>query len=371
VGNDAIDQDDYLIYLVAENTGQQQLIFYDPTKDIHVPILSGWDIEEISLSVKNRLAFSSLHEGNSEIYILDYPFTDNAPVNITSDTSTEDNLFSWNPDGRYLAYESVQADRKTLSIWDGSTVSQFHYYQKQIGEISWSLDGRLAFTEFYTFVFPYAGDPTEIFIWDGETTTSVSQNPSGEDRSPEWSADGQLAFLSEWDGEHDIFIWDGTSKIDGKPDINSFTNVAPALTEYFSLPVWTNSNSLTFSASGPLDLSVQIYEWNGRTTTSISKNPFYHNGGQSWRSDGYWSFVTFFSGEPLLYVRDAANRTQLTTKGQYSPAWSQSGLLIFCVPADPGWTLSMWDGAKVIEIAHGNYVIAVWRNGADVFCSSG
>lgn len=371
VVEDRFGQLDYLVYSVNEVGGKRQLILFDPVKEFHVPILSDWDISGFSISIDNRIAFSSSLKGNRDIYIVDYPFTNNAPVNITYDTSFDSYPISWSPDGHYLAYGSTQADGKTLSIWDGNTFTDIYHYQEQISEISWSLDGRLAFTEFYTFVRPSDEPPSEIFIWDGEITTSVSQNPSGEDRFPAWSADGQLAFRSERDEEHDVFLWDGISKINGIPDIDTFINVAPELTKYYSDPVWTNSGSIAFSAQGPRDNHVQIYEWDGKSTTNISKNPLYHNGGQSWNSDGYWAFVTYFSGEQFIYVRDEANNAQLTTDGQYTPAWSQTGLLMFCVNAPSGWTLNIWDGAKVIEIAHGYNIVAKWRNGADVYCSSG
>ncbi len=362
--------EDYLIYIAKEYSGKGQLIFYDPVENIHTMLLPDWDVDRISISRKNRLAFSSSQEGNSEIYVLDFPFTDNEPQNITHNALTEDNLFSWSPDGRYLAFESEQDDEKTLSIWDGRTISQIHHYQVQIGDLAWSLDGRLAFTEFYTFIFPYEGDPSEIFIWDGDTTVSLSQNPSGEDRYPAWKMDGQLAFLSEREEKiYDIFVWDGGSNINGLPDVNSFVNIAPNLTDYYSNPVWTNSGSLTFGASeGGF---AQIYEWDGEKATNISQNPDLHNGGQSWRSDGYWSFVTYFSGQQLLYIRNEENQTILTTEGQYAPAWSQKGYLTFCKFTPPdGWILSMWDGTKIIEIAQNNIIDAVWRNGEDVYCSS-
>jgi hypothetical protein len=36
-----------------------------------------------------------------------------------------------------------------------------------------------------------------------------------------------------------------------------------------------------------------------------------------------------------------------------------------------GWTLSMWNGEKVVEIAQGYEIKAQWQHGAGVFCSSG
>lgn len=360
------------MYVINELSGESQLIFYDPIKQINVPILSGWKIDTVSLSIKNLLAFSSSHEGNSEIYILEYPFTDNIPVNITNDKSADDYVFSWSPDGHYLAFRSERANGKTLSIWDGNEVSNIYQYKVKIGEFSWSVDNRLAFTEFYTFILPYEGDQNEIFVWDGNTITSVSQNPTGNDRSPSWNENGELAFLSERNGEYDIFIWDGISKNKDKPDINSYQKIAPNLTNYYSYPVWNNAGSLTFIAFGPEDQHAQIYEWDGKAANNISKNPDSHNGGQSWRNDGYWSFATFFSS-PFLYVRNERNQTQLTVEGAYAPAWSQNGLLMFCsyVSAPYEWKLSMWDGENIVEIAQGYHIIGAWRNGTKVFCSSG
>jgi Tol biopolymer transport system component len=369
--NNIEEQKDYLVYLIEEHPKRQQLVFYEPLNDIHTPILPDWNIDAFSISINNRLAFSSSQDGSSKIYLLDYPFTEDSPIDITPDASIESTPISWSPDGRYLLFESVQATRKTLFLWDGKNILDIHNYHEKVDEIAWSPNGQLAFTEFYTFVFPYDGDSSEVFLWDGNSTTSLSQNPSGVDRLPAWSKDGKLAFLSERNEEYDIFIWDGISKNKGVPDIDTFINIAPNLTQYYSYPTWTNSGTLAFSASREWDLHVQIYEWDGRNSFNISKNQLSHNGGQTWRSDGYWSFTTFFSESDNLYIRDKTNRTILKTKGQYPPAWSQNGLLMFCVNKSPGWTLSLWNGAKVVNVAHSDFIQAKWQNGADVFCSSG
>jgi Tol biopolymer transport system component len=364
---------DYLVYIINKSYDEpRHLVFYDPFINTHTPLLVDWEIDHISLSGKNRLAFTSSREGKSNIYILDYPFTNNTPINITSETSAEYNLFSWSPDGHYLAFESVRGDEKTLYIWDGRNTVEIHRYREAIGEITWSLDGRLAFTEFYTFTFPYSGDATEIFIWDGNSTTSVSQNPTGGDRQPAWSKDGKLAFLSERDGKYEIFTWDGVSKNKSVPIIDLHKNTAQV--SYYSSPTWTNSGSLTFCATESADEHhfVQIFEWNGRATTNISQNPNMHSCGQTWRSDGYWSFVTFFSGEQLVYVRNNTNQTILKTKGQYAPTWGPNGLLTFCTPdISNDWILSMWDGDSVLEITRGYFILAMWNNGEYVFCSHG
>jgi Tol biopolymer transport system component len=301
---------------------------------------------------------------------LDFPFTDNVPVNIIHDASINYPI-SWSPDGYYLAYGSVHDDGKTLLIWNREISSPIHHYQEQISSLAWSSDGRLAFTEFYKFSSLDEGeDWNEVFIWEGDTAVNLSQNPSGEDRFPAWSADGRLAFLSERDSKHDIFVWDGTSKIDGVPDVNTFVKIAPNLTGYYSSPAWTNSDSLTFTGSG--DSYLQIYEWDGRRATNISKNPGFHSGSPRWRSDGYWSFSNgIMSSQSLLHIRNEKNKTQLTVEKGVSSAWGQSGHLMICIRSSPTWTLSMWNGVEIIEITEGYNIDASWRNGEDVFCTSG
>ncbi len=373
--NEKVAQKDYLVYQINEDPKQRNLFFYDPINHTSSQILADWNvnIDGFSLSANNRLAFSSSQDGNSNIYILDYPFMGNTPTKITFDKSVNDTPISWSPDGHYLLLDSFQADGKKLSLWDGKNFLDIYDYHGQINEITWSAQGHLAFTEFSLADPAPDVDEGEVYIWDGNSTVSASQNPSGNDRFPAWSKDGrQLAFLSNRNGKYNIFLWDGISKKKNLPDVKTFVNVAPGLPEYFSSPTWTSTNSIAFSTGYKNDEHAQIYEWDGKKVRNISQNPLSHNGGQTWRNDGDWAFTTFFSKSQDLYIRDNNNRTLLETRGQYSPAWSQKGLLIFCAPDNSkSWTLSMWNNGKVISIAHGDFVIAKWNNGEFVFCSYG
>jgi Tol biopolymer transport system component len=321
--------------------------------------------------MKDQLAFSL--SNNGRMYVLDFPFLEDDLIEVPAAESSSSVPLSWSPDGELLLFYSVQTENKTLSLWDGKNIINILEYHGTIDEVAWSFDGRLAFTEFYGFD-PGTTDEwgsSEVFYWDGNAVVSLSQNPRGEDRFPAWNRDGEVAFLSARNGEYDVLVWDGVSKDKGLPDSNTFVNVAPNLVQDFSSPTWTSTNSLTFGAGSDTDSHVQIYEWNGSTAVNISRNPMSHNGGQTWRSDGYWSFITFLSGSQDLYIRDAANQTVLKTRGQYSPAWSPDGALIFCVPGDDKWTLSMWRDENVIEVAAGGFIIGMWKNGDAIFCSYG
>jgi Tol biopolymer transport system component len=357
---------DYLIYMIG-----RRLTFYDPAENLHVPIVPDWEVSAYSISSNNVLAFSSEHDGDLDIYLLDYPFTENEPRNITNELDTDDRVELWSPDGQLLVFESkISFSQKKLSIWDGKAISNIYEYQGHLHEYDWSIDGRLVFTESYSFT----GDdkPAEIFLWDGDTVTNVSQNPSGEDRSPVWSKDGQLVFNSCQETSCNILVWDGISILNGLPDKSTYQNIAHDLTGYYSRPVWTSSGTLSFSSGAD-----KIYEWDGKTVTEISNNPNFANVGQSWSKDGYWAFTThYYSNEHNLYIRDVQNQTILETKGLFTPEWSNEGYLMYCIydRSDDGstWTLSIWDRESihsVIEIDE--YIWASWPNGNFVYCSNG
>ena len=362
---------DYLVYLTTNPSEKSQLIFYSLTNEHKMPLLSNWDISGIAVSANGRLAFVSVQENARAIYILDYPFTNGEPVRITEDNSKDYSRMTWSKDGQYLAYVSTQDDKSSLSIWDGEHIFQIFDSFKQISELSWGPDNRLAFTEFA--LAANEKDSGEIFFWDGEKIVNLSQNPTGEDRFPEWNENGLLAFNSNQNGEHDILVWDGHSTKHGLPDVDTFSNIAPHVTHYYSAPLWSDSNTLTFAGSSPGDKHIQIYEWDGMKAHNLSQNPDFNNGGQRWRGDGYWSFSTYFSSEQLIYVRDTQNQPVLITEGWYPPAWSPSGYLIFCnqTETDTGrqWVLSLWDGAKVIEIEQSFKIEAFWSNSSSVLCS--
>ena len=357
--------------LLAYTVGRQptSLMLYDFSNDSNKQIFSSSDSLMFSLSDNGRLAYASRESG--EIYVLDTRAADPKAINITQTPTIIEVPLAWSHDSRYLAFVSSQGDRPQLYIWDGeATVNitpndmadSIESYQ-----VTWSDDGRLAFTVRYGF--NVNGD-TEIYIWDGKTTTNLSQNPIGEDSGPVWSEDGRLAFLSTRDGQYNIFVWDGLSFRDGSPDIKPFIDDPSALIGYYSFPNWIPDGHLTFISQTAVDTHTQIYVWDGQAATNISQNPNLHNGIPMWSDNGHWAFVTYFSPQQLLYVRDAGNRPLLTTEAQYSPAWSPNGLLVFCKP-DPSWTLAVWDGQQIVNLVRNREIRAEWGNGNSVACSSG
>lgn len=355
------------------------LMLYDPDYRLSTGIINS-NIGGFEFSIDGHIAYSQVYQNDVEIFVLDIHALNRAPINVTNNPTMTDSPRAWSRDGRYLAYVSYQDrnDDQQLYIWDQETGISLNITPENMGatarnyQLAWSYDGRLAMTIFYTASNLDAESPSEIYIWDGNTTFNLSQSLIDHDYAPAWHTDGQLAFSSRRDDETpSILIWDGTSFKNNLPDADTFTRIVPELTLYY-FARWTTDGLISISGESSNDTHQQIYLLDGGTTTNVSQNPTLHNGGQTWSSNGNWAFVTFFSSQQSIYVRDADNNTLLSTDGQSIPAWNASGDLVFCHRDSSGWGLSVWDGNDVHIIKRGWEIYAQWQGGtSSVVCSSG
>ncbi|MEP7289408.1 MAG: hypothetical protein ABI947_26970 [Chloroflexota bacterium] len=369
------DDVDWLAYTIR--LGKKNLMMlYDPYKNIRVRVHTYDNRITFSLSKNGYLAFSSGINGKPQISIWDTHAAYRSSTQVDQNSKAANYPLAWSPDGRYLAFVSyLDGKHYLIYVWDGKTTinitpNDLADSVQSYNGVSWSFDGRFAFTVWFDDR-QSKGDPSEIYLWDGKTTTSLSQNPTGRDESPTWSADNRFAFLSDRGGKYGIYVWDGVSIKNGSPKVDTFTNVAPQLTTYESSPKWTSEGLLTFSTYIPQDTTSQIYRWDGQTATNISQTSTEGNGLQTWSADGRWAFATFYSPKgDMVYVRDANNRTLLAVKGTY-PAWSSTGYLTFCTLSRSGWVLSIWDGQQVKAIAQGGEIWAQWGSGSRSICYSG
>lgn len=409
------DATDLLIYSTTIR-GNKSLWLYDPYHETNKPLLPDIEVINFDLAADRKLAFVADHEGSAEVYVLDDVFAKHPPINISQSPFTSDYVLGWSPDGQYLAFESRQEGLTSLIyVWDGKEIinitpsdmsaeryswpswspagqqmvfksllsdksERLHHWNEEMvvniipddinqpilfRTLKWSQDGRLAFS--------IGSDdlPTEIYLWDGNTTVNVSQNPTFSDDCPAWNNDGRLSFISGKALKYDIVIWDGTSFKNGVPDTYTFAHLGLGQACYYSYPTWTNDGRLGFTLQNEWDKHRQVYVWGGETVINISQNPAFHNATPEWHSDGRWAFYTYDTREPVVYVRDALGRTLLKTEGIY-PAWSSDGNLMFCRQSRlGGWGLAVWDGHKIVELTHGDPIRATWQSGGGLGCSSG
>jgi Tol biopolymer transport system component len=360
------------------NTPEISLSMYDLGHGISATVLPIVDFYDFSFSADGRLAFSLIEQDNAEIYIANTQFLDAPPINIPHNLTTDDYPLGWSPDGRFLAFASyIDEQNALIYVWDGKkAINITPENMPETAEaysVSWSLDGRLAFNIQYGFTAEAA--PSEIYLWDGNTTTNLSQTPFDGDYVPTWSEDGRLAFLSTEGGKSQIIVWDGASLKDGLPDRTSFIRVAPELSGFYSYPTWTNDEMLAFTLYSEQADKGEIYVWDGQTATNISQNPNTHNSSPSWSPNGYWVFMTSLSpyAPPItgqsLHIRDRHNNPIDTIDNSiYASAWSAENQLLFCKPY---FVLSLWNGQKIIEVARSGNIYAQWPGGEGVVCTSG
>jgi Tol biopolymer transport system component len=365
IGTGRESSGDLLAYTnVIYGLQKRLLILYDVNNRMKVPVFNWGDSNfDFSLTSDGQLAYSSFQNDHREIYLLDTRAVNPKAVNITQTPDIDEAPLAGSLDGRYLAYVSNQDNKSLLYVWDGTTA--VNITPKDLPEtalfytLSWGKAERLAIT------VHFGNSPTEIYLWDGITTSNLSQNSVGADNWPVWSMDGRLAFFSERTGNYHIYVWDGVSFKDGSPDSTTYADVASQLINYTSYPNWTKTGLLSFIALSPQDNNKQIYVWDGHKTTSLNQDLALEGSIAHWSSRGQWSLTS--SGQLLL--RDADNQLlfRLPTS-QYVSAWSPNGFLMFCTY---GWTLSVWDGQTIIKVTEGNVIYAKWENGNGVVCSSG
>lgn len=361
-------RNDLLIYKIGFYADPQPMILYDPIAKTHTSLLDGMAVGAFSFGPTGMLAFTAQHEGDSEVYVWDVRAPNDPPVNISRNSERQDYPVSWSPDGSLLALISEYGPGdKYIAVWDGETVVNItptDFYVGDDATVEWSTDGRIAFTAYVGYPYLISNG---LYIWDGETVFPFSRPPRRLYGSPAWSDDGRLAVTSN----KVIYVWDGMSFKEGMPDESTLMKVDTAVSvSIYSHIGWTSSGQLTFSGRGAKDTGDQIYVWDGRTASDMSRisDANINSGSAVWSADGRWAFVNFFSPEQFLYVRDARNQTLLKVEAQYPPAWSRNGFLMYCAP---GWTLSLWDGERIDEIVKANDIQAQWQGGEQITCSFG
>ena len=190
-----------LAILAIDEKGYSQLFAYQPGVAPFIRLTSGkWDDIHPALNPNgDRLAFTSNRNGGWDLYLLDLL---SGEINQLTDTQDYEGAPSWSPDGRWLAYESYQADTGSLEIWIRS------------------LDN--------------AQEPIQL-----------TDDP-GADFSPAWSPLGrQIAFVSTRSGENEVWIAD----LDRADD--RFLNVSRNNRQTESHPIWSPDGAqLLWSAIG-------------------------------------------------------------------------------------------------------------------------
>jgi len=197
-----------------------------------------------------------------------------------------------------------------------------------------SASGRIA------FMSDRDGDG-EIFVMDtdGGNQTQLTFN-SSYDWSPDWSPDGRrIAFGSNRDGDAESFVMDadgGNQTQLTYPDSNDFgSNWSP------------DGSRCVLSSYSDGDEEIFVME-RGRIMTQLTNSSGVDTS-PSWSPDGRRIvFISYRTGDAEIFVMDAdgGNQTQLTNNDDWdsSPTWSPDGRRIaFQSLRDWGWEIYVMD----------------------------
>lgn len=243
------------------------------------------EYDELSWSVNDRLAFTvRFADGQgqsdpSEIYLWNGKKTTSFSQNPTGD----DEGPTWNTDGR-IAFLSKRDSKYGIYVWDGvsfknggANVDSFlHVAANLTGYFSrptWTSNGLVAFS-----AFDSQDSQAQIYLWNGQTSTNISQNPTQDNFGSTWSNDGRWAFNTPDWGEHFLYVRDAHNK--------------PLLTVNGDSPAWSSSGYLAFCnryRSSPIYWAISM--WDGQHIVDIVRSEYdiraqWQSGSSSYCSDG-------------------------------------------------------------------------------------
>lgn len=374
---------DHMIAVIDQYTSKSQMILIDPFARISSPLLVPQPIDSFRVNRLGQIIYTDNEDWEGQYYVIDAHDPIQAPVAFDDLIGTHGHPVAWKGDDHPLTYvvrdTPESADRLFILGTDGTPVeiTPQGLDPLPIGMYAggvWSTDGRLAFSYFLANSSSNTAFPTELYLWDGVRTVNLSQNPYGSEGRITWSSNGRLAFQSTTRSDTDVLVWNGTYGTDGMPDPASFVNVAPELTGSYSELHWIDQGRLAFLGLKPgTRRETQIYAWDGEQVVNLSQMSGYSLRFTKWTADGRWAFRASRSSKEreLLYVRDASNHTVMITAAYTIPAWSEDGILAFCLRQSGAWSLILWDGEIFWEAARGTSVDAQWESGESVSCSNG
>jgi Tol biopolymer transport system component len=235
------------------------------------------------------------------------------------------------PIGAWMAYTVATPTRERIAVIDTDhhlkalLSSAYLPYQNFYG---WDSQGNFA------FLSDRDGN-TEVYIWDGATYTNISQHPFNDWR-PAMNHDGRVAFASERDGNMEIYVWNR----------GQLANVSesPGADDY---PAWSDDGRLAWVTDR--DGENEIYVWDGVNARNASNDPTGADSFPVWSPDGRLAWVTRTSSMYQIQVWDGEHIVDVADYSEFSHlAWSDDGKLAYDWQND----VYVWDGKQRINVSN-------------------
>ncbi len=218
-----------------------------------------------------KIAFISLRDGNSEIYVMN---ADGSGVTRLSSNSASEP--AWSPDGSRIAFISARdtgdvrrpdgaAPPTEIYVMnaDGSGATRLTDHPAADGSVAWSPDGsRIAFNSDRD-----GNDEIYVMNSDGSGVTRLTYNP-GYDFLSAWSPDGsRIAFVSGRDGNDEIYVMNA----DGSDQTNLTNNPADDGLDGFA---WSPDGSrIAFASDRDGNDEIYVMNADGSDVTRVTNDP--------------------------------------------------------------------------------------------------
>jgi Tol biopolymer transport system component len=237
-----------------------------------------------------QIAFTTLRDGNQDIYICPVPgpgdvcSTGTRLTNIPQD----DGQPTWSPDGSQIAFESnLDGDWEIYSIFaNGSSQTQLSSNGATDGAPSWAArpDGW-----YIAFHSDRDGEDFDIYLMDSADVSRVARltsNPAN-DRHPALSPDGsRIAFASARNGPMHIYVADvqgsGTDL-----SLSGLTNLTEGMAGESENPVWSPDGSrLVFEHTHENNAEIYVVNADGTGGLQNLTSHDAFDGHPTWSPDG-------------------------------------------------------------------------------------
>lgn len=230
------------------------------------------DLQPVWSPDGRHIAFSSVRDGVSGIYLLDLAQQATSRLHASSDWQSSP---SWSPDGHTIAFIASAPDQPgaaihTVDVADGRlTVLAQDGYDKGPGAPVWSNDGR-----YLAFVGDHPGGSSEIWLVasDGSGLTPISTAVSSRKKAqPALSPDGRyLAFIADMRGYSALMKADLATG-----EVSNLTSDYPAA---YETPRWSSDGSMLAFASSRDDpdktrMDIFVMNADGTTVRNLTQHP--------------------------------------------------------------------------------------------------